>query len=138
MGHVMNFLEGSAMNPVNFLAVAVGAVAGTSLRFILYRGPGSVAGSLRSWIMEAVLAFGLGLLAGVVLVTGSGSGPALSPVGLGALTALAAYAGTAFAVSWMGQKDVEQAPVAPVAHLLVTLFVSLAGAAIVMAVTGQF
>jgi hypothetical protein len=92
------------MNPSNFLAVAVGAVTGASIRFILYRRPGAVAGSRRSWIMEAVLAFGLGLLAGVVLVTGSGL--ALSPLGLGALTALAAYAGTAFAVSWMGQKDV--------------------------------
>ncbi|RAX43678.1 hypothetical protein DQ354_19450 [Arthrobacter sp. AQ5-06] len=124
------------MNPVNFLAVAVGAVSGATLRFILYRSPGSVDGSRRSWIMEAVLAFGLGLLAGVVLVTGSG--PYLSPVGLGALTAMAAYAGTAFAVSWMGQKNVEQAPVVPAMHLLVTLLISLAGAAIVMAMAGPF
>jgi hypothetical protein len=136
MGHVMNFFEESATDPSSFLAVAVGAVAGASLRFILYRSPGSIAGSRRSWIMEAVLAFGLGLLAGVVLVTGSG--PALSPGGLGVFTALAAYAGTAFAMSWMGQKNVDQAPVVPAVHLLVTLFVSLAGAAIVMAMAGQF
>jgi hypothetical protein len=132
----MNFLEGSAMNPVNFLAVAVGAVAGASLRFILYRSPGSAADSRRAWFVEIVLAFGLGLLAGAVFVAGSGL--ALSPLGLGALTALAAYAGTAFAVSWMGQKDVGHAPVAPAAHLLVTLFVSFAGVATVMAVAGQF
>ena len=136
MGLVMNFFEGPAANPSNFLAVAVGAVAGASIRFILYGRPGAAAGSRRSWISEAVLAFGLGLLAGIVLVTGSGL--ALSPLGLGALTALAAYAGTAFAVSWMGQKDVGHAPVAPAAHLLVTLFVSFAGVATVIAVAGQF
>jgi hypothetical protein len=50
---------------------------------------------------------------------------------------LAAYAGTAFAVSWKGQKEAEQAPVMPAAHLLVTLIVSLAGAATVMAIAGQ-
>jgi hypothetical protein len=132
----MSFLAGSEMDPMNFLAVAAGALAGSSLRFILYRGTRSAAGSRRSWIVESVLAFGLGLLAGAVFVGGSGA--SLSPLGLGGIAALAAYAGTAFAVSWMRQKDVEQAPVAPVAHLLVTLFVSLAGAAIVMAVTGQF
>jgi hypothetical protein len=130
----MNFLEGSAMNPVNFLAVAVGAVAGASLRFILYRSPGSAAGSRLAWFVEIVLAFGLGLLAGAVFVAGSGS--SLSPLGLGALTSMAAYAGTAFAVSWTGQKDVEQAPVVPAVHLLVTLLFSLAGAAIVRAMAG--
>jgi uncharacterized membrane protein YebE (DUF533 family) len=87
-------------------------------------------------VVESVLAFGLGLLAGVVL--GAESGPSLSPLGLGALAALAAYAGTAFAVTWMGQKEAERAPVVPAAHLLVTLFVSLAGAATVMAIAGQF
>lgn len=136
MGHVMNFLEGSAINPGNFLAVAVGAVAGASLRFIVYRGTGSAASSRRSWIVESVLAFGLGLLAGVVFVAGAGPGP--SSLGLGALAALAAYAGTAFAVTWMGQKETERPPVVPAAHLLVSLFASLAGAATVMAVAGQF
>lgn len=82
------------------------------------------------------MAFGLGLLAGVVFV--AGSGPSLSPLGLGALAGLAAYAGTAFAVSWMGQKETERPPVVPAVQLLVALFVSLAGAAIVMAVTGRF
>jgi hypothetical protein len=57
---------------------------------------------------------------------------------LGALAGVAAYAGTAFAVSWMGQEDAERAPVVPAAHLLVTLFVSLAGAVAVMAFAGQF
>lgn len=132
----MSFLTGSATDPINFLAIAVGALAGASLRFIPYRGTGSDGDSRPSWIMESVLAFGLGLLAGAVFV--AGSGPFMSPLGLGALTALAAYAGTAFAVSWMGQKEVERAPVMPAAHLLVTLFASLAGAAIVMAVAGQF
>jgi|GEM_PF-5892262 hypothetical protein len=132
----MSFLAGSETDPMNFLAVAVGALAGASLRFILYRGAGSAAGSRRSWIVESVLAFGLGLLSGAVFV--GGSGPSLSPLGLGVLAALAAYAGTAFAVSWMGQKDMEHAPVVPAAHLLVTLFVSLAGAATVMAFAGQF
>jgi hypothetical protein len=136
MGCVMSFLAGSATDPGNFLTVAVGAVAGAWLRFLLYRGTRSAGGSRRSWIVESVLAFGLGLLAGVVLV--AGSGPYFSPLGLGGLAALAAYAGTAFAVSWMGQKEVEQAPVVPAAHLLVTLFVSLAGAATVMAIAGQF
>jgi hypothetical protein len=136
MGHVMNFLKGSAINPGNFLAVAVGAVAGASLRFILYRGTRSAAGSRRAWFMEIVLAFGLGLLAGAVFV--AGSGPSLSPLGLGALASLAAYAGTAFAVTWTGQKDTEHAPVVPAAHLLVTLFASLVGAATVMAMAGQF
>jgi hypothetical protein len=132
----MNFLAGSATDPSNFLAVAVGALAGASFRFILHRGPGSAPGSRRAWFMEIVLAFGLGLLAGVILVTGSG--PARSPLGLGALTALEAYAGTAFAVTWMGQKETERPPVVPAAHLLVTLFASLAGAATVMNMAGQF
>ena len=136
MGHVMNFLKGSAINPGNFLAVAVGAVAGASLRFILYRGTRSAVGSRRAWFMEMVLAFGLGLLAGAVLV--AGSGPSLSPLGLGSLAGLAAYAGTAFAVTWMGQKEEQHTPVVPAAHLLVTLFISIAGAAAVMAVAGQF
>ncbi|WP_146072314.1 hypothetical protein [Arthrobacter sp. Y81] len=131
----MSFLAGSATDPSNFLAVADGAVAGASLRFLLDRGTRFAGGSRRSWIVESVLAFGLGLLAGVVL--GAGSGPSLSPLGLGAFAAMAAYAGTAFAVSWMGQKETEHAPVVPAAHLLVTLFVSLAGAAVVMAVAGQ-
>jgi len=112
------------------------AIVGASLRFILYRGTLSAAGSRRSWIMEAVLAFGLGVLAGVVLVAESGL--SLSRLGLGALAGLAAYADTALAVSWMGQKYVGHAPVAPAVHLLVTLFVSLAGAATVMAIAGQF
>lgn len=123
-------------DPVSFLAVAGGAVAGASLRVLLYRGTGSVASSRRSWIMESVLAFGLGLLAG--LVQDAGSGRSLSALGLGGIAALVAYAGTAFAVSWMGQKELEHAPVVPGAHLLVTLFASLAGAATVMAVAGQF
>jgi hypothetical protein len=132
----MNFLAGPETDPSNFLAVAVGAVAGASLRFLLYRGTRTAGGARRSWIVESVLAFGLGLLAGVVLV--AGSGPSLSPLGLGGLAALAAYAGTAFAVSWMGQKEAEHAPVVPAAHLLVTLLVSLVGAATVMALAGQF
>lgn len=135
VGRFMSLLAGSTTDPNSFLAVAVGAVVGASLRFILYRGTGSAAGSRRSWVVESVLAFGLGLLAGVVLV--AGSAPSLSPLGVGALAALAAYAGTAFAVSWMGQKELEQAPLVPAAHLVVTLFVSLAGAAVVMAVAGQ-
>jgi hypothetical protein len=136
-GSAMSFLAGSAApDPVSFLTIAVGAAVGASLRFILYRGPDSAAGFRRSWVVESVLAFGLGLLAGVVL--GAESGPSLSPLGLGALAALAAYAGTAFAVTWMGQKEAERAPVVPAAHLLVTLFVSLAGAATVMAIAGQF
>jgi hypothetical protein len=136
-GSVMSFLAGSAIpDPVSFLTVAIGAVVGASLRFILYRGTRSAAGSRRSWIVESVLAFGLGLLAGAVLV--AGSGPALSPPALGALAGMAAYAGTAFALSWMEQEEAANAPVVPVAHLLVTLFVSLAGAAAVMALAGQF
>lgn len=136
-GSVMSFLSGSATpGPVTFLTVAVGALAGASLRFILHRWPGTAADSRRLWSMESVLALGLGLLAGIVLV--AGSGPALSPLGLGALAGLAAYAGTAFAVSWMEQEEAGNAPVVPAAHLLVTLFVSLAGAAVVMAMAGQF
>lgn len=136
-GRAMSFLGGSAApDPVSFLTVAVGAVVGASLRFILYRRPGSAAGSRRSWIVESVLAFGLGLLAGAVLI--AESGPSLSPLGLGVLAGLAAYAGTAFAVSWMGQEEAEHSPVVPAAHLVVTLFASLAGAATVMAIAGQF
>lgn len=133
----MSFLGGSAIpDPVSLLTVAVGAIVGASLRFILCRGTRSAAGSRRAWFMEIVLAFGLGLLAGAVFV--AGSGPSLSPLGLGALAGLAAYAGTAFAVTWTGQKEAEHAPVVPAAHLLATLFVSLAGAASVMAVVGHF
>jgi hypothetical protein len=136
-GSAMSFLAGSAApDPVSFLTIAVGAIVGASLRFILYRGTRSAASSRRAWFMEIVLAFGLGLLAGAVFV--AGSGPSLSPLGLGVLAALAAYAGTAFAVSWMGLKEAEQTPVVPAAHLLITLFASLAGAAAVMAVAGQF
>jgi hypothetical protein len=93
-GSVMSFLGGSATpDLLSFLTVAVGAIVGASLRLILYRGARSAAGSRRSWIVESVLAFGLGLMAGVVFV--AGSGPALSPLGLGALAGVAAYAGTA-------------------------------------------
>ena len=133
----MSVFSGSGTpDAVSFLSIAVGALVGASLRFVLQRSAASVAGSRRSWVVEAVLAFGLGLLAGVVLV--SVSGPGQSSLGLGVLAVLAAYAGTAFAVSWMGQKDPEHAPVVPAAHLLVTLFVSLAGVAAVMGVSGQF
>ena len=136
-GNAMSFLGGSAVpDPVSFLTIAVGALAGASLRFILFRRTGSAAASRRAWFMEIVLAFGLGLLSGAVFV--GGSGPSLSPLGLGALAALAAYAGTAFAMSWMGQKEAERAPVVPAVHLLVALFASLAGAATVMAMAGQF
>jgi hypothetical protein len=38
----------------------------------------------------------------------------------------------------MGQKEAEHAPVVPAAHLVVTLVVSLAGAATVMTLAGQF
>jgi len=121
------------------MAVTVGAVAGASLRLMLRRGlPGRVpdASSRRVRVVESVLAFGLGVLAGVVLV--SGSGPALSTPGWAVLAALGAFAGTSFAVSWMSPGDVNQAPVMPAAHLLVTLFVSLAGASVVFVVVGRF
>jgi hypothetical protein len=132
----MSLLSGSgALDPVNFLAVAVGALAGASLQFALHRVLGLAAGSRRSWIVETLTAFGLGLLAGVFFVAGSGPS---SSLGLGALGGLAAYSGTAFAVTWMGQEEVEHAPVVPAAHLLVTLFASLAGAAAVLAVAGKF
>jgi hypothetical protein len=54
------------------------------------------------------------------------------------LAALAAYAGTAFAVSWMSQDEANHAPVVPALHLLVTLCVSLAGAAVAFVIAGQF
>lgn len=140
LGRCMSFLAGSAAADAGgFIAVAVGAVAGASLRLILHRRlPARVpdASSRRVWVTESVLAFGLGVLAGVVLA--SGSGPALSPPEWGVLAALAAFAGTAFAVSWMSQEDPNHAPVLPAAHLLVTLFASLAGAAAALVVAGQF
>lgn len=57
---------------------------------------------------------------------------------MGVLAALAAYAGTAFAVSWMCQDTANHAPIAPAAHLLATLFASLAGAAVAFVMAGQF
>jgi hypothetical protein len=125
----MSFLAGSETDPNNFVAVAVGALSGASLRFLLTAEPVRLPAP-RSWIVESVLASGV--------VLGAGSAPFLSPLGLGGLAALAAYPGTAFAVTWMGQIEAEHAPVVPAAHLLVTLFASLAGPATVMAMAGQF